>query len=46
MVGKDRGYIVKKGDFALILPGEAHQYKNTSASKPMVMICAVPKEYE
>jgi len=46
VVGKDREYDVKKGDFALILPGETHQYKNKSASKPMVMICAVPKEYE
>ena len=37
---------VKKGDFALILPDEKHQYRNTSAVKPMVMICAVPIEYE
>jgi quercetin dioxygenase-like cupin family protein len=37
---------VKKGDFALILPDEKHQYKNKSASEPMIMICAVPKEYE
>jgi quercetin dioxygenase-like cupin family protein len=37
---------VKKGDFALVLPGEKHQYKNTSAAEPLVMICAVPKEYE
>ena len=36
----------KKGDFALILPGEKHQYKNKSKSQPFVMICAVPKEYE
>ena len=35
-----------KGDFALVLPGEEHQYRNTSTDKPMVMICAVPKEYE
>jgi quercetin dioxygenase-like cupin family protein len=37
---------VKKGDFALVLPGEEHQYINVSPDKPMVMICAVPKEYE
>jgi quercetin dioxygenase-like cupin family protein len=37
---------VKKGDFALVLPDEQHQYKNTSATDPMIMICAVPKEYE
>ena len=42
----DVSFDVKKGDFALILPGETHQYKNTSDSKPFVMICAVPKEYE
>lgn len=37
---------VKQGDFALVLPGEKHQYRNTSADRPLVMICAVPKEYE
>ncbi len=37
---------LKKGDFALVLPDEKHQYRNKSADKPMVMICAVPKEYE
>lgn len=37
---------VKKGDFALVLPGEKHQYRNKSRQKPMVMICAVPKDYE
>ncbi len=37
---------VKKGDFALVLPDEKHQYKNRSRQNPMVMICAVPKEYE
>ena len=36
----------KKGDFALVLPDEKHQYKNKSATEPMIMICAVPKEYE
>ena len=37
---------VKKGDFVLVLPDEKHQYKNTSATDPMVMICGVPREYE
>jgi quercetin dioxygenase-like cupin family protein len=37
---------VKKGDFALVLPGEKHRYKNNSAANPMIVICAVPKEYE
>ena len=36
----------KEGDFALVLPGEKHQYKNKSKSLPFVMICGVPKEYE
>jgi quercetin dioxygenase-like cupin family protein len=46
LVGKDGEYDVKKGDFALVMPGETHQYKNKSTSHAMVMICAVPKEYE
>jgi quercetin dioxygenase-like cupin family protein len=37
---------IKKGDFALILPNEKHQYKNKSANEPLVVICAVPVEYE
>jgi quercetin dioxygenase-like cupin family protein len=37
---------VKQGDFALVLPGEKHQYRNPSAHADLVMICAVPKEYE
>ena len=37
---------VKRGDFVLVLPNETHQYRNTSTSEPLVMICAVPKEYE
>jgi quercetin dioxygenase-like cupin family protein len=37
---------VKKGDFVLVLPDEKHQYKNRSTQNPLIMICAVPKEYE
>ena len=37
---------VKEGDFALVLPNEKHQYKNTSIAEALVIICAVPKEYE
>jgi len=37
---------VKKGDFALVLPNEKHQYRNRSKDEPLVMICAVPKEFE
>jgi quercetin dioxygenase-like cupin family protein len=34
------------GDFVLVLPHERHQYRNTSPGSPLVMLCAVPKEYE
>jgi len=37
---------VSEGDFALILPNEAHQYRNKAEDHPLVLICAVPKEYE
>jgi quercetin dioxygenase-like cupin family protein len=37
---------IKKGDFALVDPDEKHQYRNTSKDKTLVIICAVPKEYE
>lgn len=37
---------IKKGDFILILPNEKHQYRNKSTSSRLVIICAVPKEYE
>ena len=37
---------VKAGDFAIVLPDEKHQYKNSSNTENMVMICAVPREYE
>ena len=37
---------VKKGDFALVLPDEKHQYRNRSEDERLVMICAVPKEFE
>ncbi len=37
---------VREGDFILVLPGEKHQYRNTSPEGAMIMICGVPKEYE
>ncbi len=37
---------IRQGDFALVLPNEMHQYRNESESDPLVVICAVPKEYE
>ncbi|MBN1554839.1 MAG: cupin domain-containing protein, partial [Phycisphaerae bacterium] len=37
---------VAAGDFAVVLPNEKHQYRNTSADEPFVILCAVPNEYE
>ncbi len=37
---------VKEGDFALVMPDEMHQYRNTSSEKELVFICGVPKEFE
>jgi len=36
---------IQAGDFALVLPEEKHQYRNTSATEPFVFICAVPNAY-
>ncbi|MBN1191056.1 MAG: cupin domain-containing protein [Dehalococcoidales bacterium] len=46
LVSSDREHAIKQGDFAMVLPEETHQYKNTSDSQDLVLICAVPKEYE
>jgi quercetin dioxygenase-like cupin family protein len=46
VIAEDRECELKKGDFVLVLPGETHQYRNRSANNPMIIICAVPKEYE
>ncbi len=46
LVGEGREREIKKGDFALIMPNEKHQIKNTSEARDLVLICAVPKEYE
>ena len=37
---------LKAGDFALVNPGEKHQYRNSSVNKDFKMICGVPKEFE
>jgi quercetin dioxygenase-like cupin family protein len=37
---------IKKGDFALVLPDEKHQYRNTSETIPLIVICAVPRDFE
>lgn len=43
--GGDKQYL-KKGDFALVLPNEKHQYQNASEDNNFIMICGVPKEFE
>jgi quercetin dioxygenase-like cupin family protein len=39
-------YPVRAGEFALVKPNEKHQYRNTSATEELKMICAVPLAYE
>ena len=46
LVAKDREQNIAKGDFALVLPGEMHQFKNIAKDQNLVFICAVPKENE
>jgi quercetin dioxygenase-like cupin family protein len=46
LVAEDREHELKQGDFALILPGEKHQFKNSSEKQNLLIICAVPREYE
>lgn len=44
MDGSERA--VTQGDFVLVQPNEKHQYRNTAKDAPLMIICAVPKEYE
>jgi quercetin dioxygenase-like cupin family protein len=46
LVGGDGEHELREGDFALVLPGEKHQFRNSSEDRNLVIICAVPKEYE
>lgn len=39
-------HALNEGDFALVSPGEKHQYRNNSPDRVFRMICGVPKEYE
>ena len=45
LVAADREHALSEGDFALVLPDERHQFRNTGNSE-LIVICAVPKEYE
>ncbi len=40
------GHPLSAGDFAIVLPDEKHQFRNSSENSPVVIICAVPNEYE
>jgi quercetin dioxygenase-like cupin family protein len=40
------GHPLVAGDFAIVLPDERHQFRNSSEDSPFVLICAVPNEYE
>jgi quercetin dioxygenase-like cupin family protein len=44
--GEKMEHQVKKGDFILVSPDETHNYMNTSKKGDLIIICAVPKEYE
>jgi len=46
LVAEDRDHELREGDFALILAGEKHQFKNSSETQNLLIICAVPREYE
>jgi quercetin dioxygenase-like cupin family protein len=45
LVAVDQELELNDGDFAFVLPDEKHQFRNTGNSD-LIVICAVPKEYE
>ena len=46
LVPEDREHELREGDFTLILPEEKHQFKNASENQNLLIIHAVPREYE
>jgi quercetin dioxygenase-like cupin family protein len=46
LVTENQEHEIREGYFALILPGEKHQFKNSSENRNLLIICAVPREYE
>jgi quercetin dioxygenase-like cupin family protein len=46
LIAEDQEHELREGDFALILAGEKHQFKNSSENQNLLIICAVPREYE
>jgi quercetin dioxygenase-like cupin family protein len=45
LLDDDTPRAIRQGDFILVKPNERHQYRNTG-DRPLVFLCAVPKEYE
>lgn len=43
---QETNHPIAAGDFAVVLPNEKHQFRNTSENESFVIICAVPNEYE
>lgn len=43
--GQGNHHPIEAGDFAIVVPNEMHQFRNTS-QEPLQFICLVPKEYE
>ena len=46
VITNDQEFEIEEGDFILVLPDEIHQYRNKATDKNLIIICAVPKEYE
>lgn len=46
LVSESGEHELKEGNFALILPDEKHQFRNNSKDQELLLVCAVPKEYE
>ena len=46
LVAENGEHELKEGNFALILPDEKHQFRNNSKDQELLLVCAVPKEYE
>lgn len=42
--GRER--VIRKGDFALVMPGEKHSYRNTAREGNLILMCGVPREHE
>jgi quercetin dioxygenase-like cupin family protein len=46
LAAEDREHALEQGVFALVLAGEKHQFRNSSDKQNLLIICAVPREYE